>query len=176
MCSGATCSKESALGGLDWGISRSPFQPLGFCDSVLCQMYTEQPVIKNPAIHSSVKWAQQNHGPRILSVSCKMSKIKCQYLWRKKTKNKKPTSKEKDHASFQRGEIKEIKAHDPGDKSKSKPKVYVFLQHLNEAPFITLPKGSSYSSWPINTRCSSRAHDEKRDPLSPALIGKWIFC
>ena len=61
------------------------------------------------------------------------------HAWEKKPK---PTSKKKDHSSFHRGEIKTIEAHDPGDKSKSKPKVYLFLQHLNETPFMTVPKGS----------------------------------
>lgn len=65
---------------------------------------------------------------------------------------------------------------DPCDKPMGELKPCLFIQHLNEAPFLVVLTGS-YPSVPKLHAVLLHVHlsDEKRDPSTPELIGTLIF-
>lgn len=67
-------------------------------------------------------------------------------------------------------------AHDPGDKPRSEPESCLFIQLLNETPFLMVVT-VSYPSAPRLHAVLLNVHlsDEKRDPPTPGLIGTLIF-
>jgi len=68
-------------------------------------------------------------------------------------------------------------ARDPGNKPRSEPEPCLFIQHLNETPFLMGLTGS-FPCVPKLRAALLNVHlsDDKSDPFTPGLIKTLIFC
>lgn len=62
-------------------------------------------------------------------------------------------------------------ACDPDDKPSSESEPCLFIQHLNETPFLMILTGSYPSVPKLHAVLNVHLSDEKLDPSTPGLIG-----